>query len=169
MAILLVLAVILVAASISDIWTRRIPNGLIILGLAVGLAAQLWHGGGVGAEHALAGIGTALIALLPYALGALGAGDVKLLGVVGALSGPVFLLWTLLGTVLAGGLLALAWAARRGVLRQTVENALLGVPLLSARAGVSALAAHSVAGRMPFAPAITLGALFACWHLGLLP
>ncbi len=167
----LALAILLALASVCDIRTHRIPNPLVLAGLVLGLAGHGWRGGGPGLLLSLEGIAVAGLALLPYALGGLGAGDVKLLGAVGALMGPVFLLWTLLGTMLAGGLLALAWAARRGVLRETAVNALLGLHLLRARAGVSALASASQAGKMPLAPAVALGAVFAVFRLhgGALP
>jgi len=161
----ILLAILLTLASSCDIRSHRIPNSLVLVGLGLGLVGHGWRGGGPGLLFSLEGIAVAGLALLPYALGGLGAGDVKLLGVVGALMGPDFLLWTLLGTVLAGGLLALAWAAQRGVLRETVTNALLGLHLLGLRVGVSALASTSLAGRMPLAPAITLGAVFAFYRL----
>ncbi len=162
---MLALAVLLTLAAVCDIRSHRIPNPLVLAGLAVGLAWHGWHGGWLGLLLSLEGMGVAAPALLPYALGGLGAGDVKLLGAVGALMGPVFLLWTLPGTVLAGGLLALAWAARRGVLRETVHNTLLGLHLLGAGAGLGALASASRAGKMPLAPAIALGAVFAFFRL----
>lgn len=161
----LALAILLTLAAVCDIRTQRIPNLLVLTGLVLGLAWHGWRGGGPGLLLSLEGIAVAGLALLPYAVGGLGAGDVKLLGAVGALMGPLFLLWTLLGTVLAGGLLALAWAARRGVLRETVDNALLGLHLIGARAGVSALASASQAGKMPLAPAIALGAALAFFRL----
>ena len=161
--------VLLTLAAISDIRTHRIPNFLSISGLGLGL---LWHGfhhGPSGLLFSLEGLGAACLALLPYALRALGAGDVKLLGAVGALMGPTFLLWTLLGTIFAGAVLGLLWAITRGVLRETLVNAAFGLYLLKGRAGVIALASTSKAGRMPLAPAIALGALFAFWRLGLFP
>jgi len=167
----LVLVILLTLAAVCDIRTHRIPNPLALAGLILGLVWHGWRGGGAGLLLSLEGVAVAALALLPYALGGLGAGDVKLLGAVGALMGPAFLLWTLLGTILAGGLLALAWAARRGVLRETTQNVLLGLHLLHARAGVSALASASQAGKMPLAPAIGLGAAFAfLWlHWKVLP
>jgi prepilin peptidase CpaA len=159
------LALLLTLAAIRDIQTHRIPSGIPAAGLAAGLAGHVWHGGGPGLVWSLAGIAAALPLLLPYAAGALGAGDVKLLMAVGALTGPFFLLWTLLGTIFAGALLAVAWAARRGVLRETVQNVQFGLLLLGTRTGLPALASVSKAGRMPFAPAIALGAIFAFVHL----
>ena len=162
---IIALALLLTVAAVRDIQTHRIPNGIPAAGIAAGLAGHLWHGGGPGLLWSLLGLAAALPALASYAAGALGAGDVKLLMAVGALTGPMFLLWTLLGTVFAGAILALAWAARRGVLRETVQNVHFGLLLLAGRAGVSSLASVSQAGRMPFAPAIALGAAFAFLHL----
>ena len=102
----LALTLLLVLAAAADIRTHRIPNWLTLAGLAVGLVGNGWLGGGGGLRESLAGIGVASLALALYAVRALGAGDVKLLGAVGALMGPGFLLWTLPGTILAGGLLA---------------------------------------------------------------
>ena len=144
-----------------DLRTRRIPNGLTLAGLAAGLA---WHGirgGGPGLLLSGEGVAVATLALLPYAVRGLGAGDVKLLGAVGALAGPAFALWTLLGAMVAGGLLALLWAAGRGALRLTVVNAFFGLRLLRAGASLAPMAEASQVGRMPLAPAIALGAVFA--------
>ena len=161
------LAILLTLAAAYDLRAHRIPNPLVLTGLGLGLAGHGWRGGGPGLLWSSEGIAVACFLLLPYALGGLGAGDVKLLGAVGALMGPIFLLWTLLGTVLAGGLLALLWAMTRGVLQETVRNTLLGLHLISAGAGISSLASVSKAGRMPLAPAIALGALFAFFRLHL--
>lgn len=166
---ILALAILLALASACDIRSHRIPNPLTLAGLVLGLGWHGWRGGGPGLVLSLEGVAVAGLALLLYALGGLGAGDVKLLGAVGALMGPMFLLWTLPGAVFAGGLLALAWAARRGVLRETLLNVLFGLHLIGARAGLGALASTSQAGKMPLAPAIALGALGACLHLGVLP
>ena len=141
-----VLALLLLAASASDLKTRRIPNGLTAAGVLAGLAGHAYLGGLPGFFWALAGLAAALPLLLLYTAHAFGAGDVKLLMAVGALMGPGFLLWTLPGAVLAAGLLALAAVLRRG--RLTLP------PL-------------SKASRMPFAPAVALGAAFAFAHLHL--
>jgi len=132
------LAVVLVLAAAWDIKTHRIPNWLSLSGVLLGLAHHAWQGGGPGLLYALAGVSVAGLALLPYAVRGLGAGDVKLLGAVGAWMGPQFLLWAMLGTILSGGLLALGWLAVGGA-RRTISRG----------------------DKMPIAPAIALGALFA--------
>jgi prepilin peptidase CpaA len=138
------LALLLLAASACDLKTRRIPNGLTAAGMLAGLAGHAYLDGLAGFLWALAGIAAVLPLLLLYAVRAFGAGDVKLLMAVGALMGPWFLLWTLLGAVFAAGLLALVVLVRRGRLT-------LPTPAKSAR--------------MPFAPAAALGAGFAFAHL----
>ncbi len=47
-----------------------------------------------------------------FSLGAWGGGDVKLIGAIGAAVGPRMLLWILLWTAVAGGMLALVAMAR---------------------------------------------------------
>ncbi len=140
------LVLLLMTASACDLKTRRIPNGLTAAGMLAGLAGHACGGGLPGLLPSLEGIAAALPLLLLYAARAFGAGDVKLLLAVGALMGPGFLLWTLLGAVFTAGLLALVSVLRRG--RLTLP------PL-------------SKATRMPFAPAVALGAGFAFAHLHL--
>ncbi len=56
------------------------------------------------AEGMALGIG---IFILPYLVGGMGAGDVKLMGAVGAVLGPGGVFMAFLATALAGGILAL--------------------------------------------------------------
>src|SRR5687767_2077545 len=73
----------------TDLRARRIPNWLTGGSALVGLLAGFWLHGPPGGLSALTGglLGFAL--LLPfYALGGVGAGDVKLLAALGTLIGP---------------------------------------------------------------------------------
>lgn len=100
-----------------DVRSRRIPNLLILAGAltALGLHLGLPHGaglfsdppGGRGLAFCAAGFGAGLALLLPfYALGTMGAGDVKLMAVVGAFLGPAGAAGATLLTMLVGGVLA---------------------------------------------------------------
>ena len=135
----LALAALLLAAAGYDLAHRRIPNWLTFSGLLLGLFWHIVTGGGPGLVFALEGLGVAGLTVLLLMAKALGAGDVKLLGVVGVWMGPVFLLWTLLGTIFAGALLALA------------------VVVIS----------RTRRGRLPLAPAVALGAAGAFFWLHL--
>lgn len=125
---------LLLIAAWSDIKTRRIPNWLVLLGILVGLLANgllpaglgfnnTFVPGGLGLLAALQGMGLGLAVLLPlYLLRAMGAGDVKLMGMVGAFLGPVHVQGAILFTLLAGGLVALILALRSGMLKRLIQN-----------------------------------------------
>jgi prepilin peptidase CpaA len=115
-------AIALVAAGV-DVRTRRIPNVLTFGGAAAAIVFHLWTRGLAGAGHGAGGwlVGVAL--LFPvFAVRGLGAGDVKLLGAVGAWLGPSGALWSGFFSVMAGGVLALVVGAARGYLGQAFRN-----------------------------------------------
>src|SRR5712671_8035569 len=96
-----------ISAALLDWRSRRIPNWLtvpgLIFGVAVNSALTGWHGTRLALEGAI----LALVLLLPLVLlRALGAGDWKLMGAVGAFLGPLMFLFVLLGSILVSGLMA---------------------------------------------------------------
>lgn len=105
--ILKVLLVLLLVAAMIDLRTFRIPN-LITLPFAVG--AFTYYGvlyGSAGLFFSLAGLGVGLLLLLvPYMLGGLGGGDVKLLGMVGAFLGPKAVVSAFFFIAIFGGIYA---------------------------------------------------------------
>jgi prepilin peptidase CpaA len=106
-----------------DLSTRRIPNALTI---GATLAGIVLHGvfpesGGSGV--ALAGWMVGTVVFFPiFALGGMGAGDVKLLGAIGAFLGPGAVAWVALYSGVAGGLLALFVAVSTGYLGKAYTN-----------------------------------------------
>ena len=106
-----------------DLRQGRIPN-LLTLPLAIGGMAWMTIGGGWGGLASSLG-GLALL-LLPFFLLFLfaggGAGDAKLMGGIGAWLGPGPGLAVLVAVILAGGLLGLAVAVRRGRLGLMLAN-----------------------------------------------
>ena len=120
------LLALVVAAALYDFRFRRIPNWLNLSGLVLGLGINTL----LFAEHGLmaASLGTLLpLALyVPlYLLRAMGAGDVKLMAAVGAIAGPRNWIEILVCTAFAGGVLALAVAARNGRVQRTFLNLML--------------------------------------------
>src|ERR1051325_4264762 len=76
-------------AAVLDVWSRRIPNWVTFSTLCIGVAINAWLHGLDGAVGSLVGAALGIGLLLPfYVMHALGAGDVKLLGALGALLGP---------------------------------------------------------------------------------
>ncbi len=102
---------------------RRIPNWLTVPGLVVGVAVNTAVHGWPGMKASLLGAGLGLLVLLPFVLiRALGAGDWKLTGALGAFLGPSLLVTVLIGSMLVAGLMALALVVYKGRLRQTLRN-----------------------------------------------
>lgn len=110
------LLAVLAVACWTDLTTRRIPNRVTVGGMLLGVALHALHGFG-GLTGSLFGIAAALLLAAPFfATGVIGGGDAKLLMAVGAFFGPVQFLWAALAIAAAGGVLALAEAARRRML-----------------------------------------------------
>lgn len=118
------LAVFLAAwAGAMDWRYRRIPNWLTVPGLLAGIAVNTAAAGWSGAKASLLGAGLGLLILLPFVLiKALGAGDWKLIGAIGACLGPSRLLAVLVGSMLVAGVMALALIIYKGRLRQALGN-----------------------------------------------
>ena len=74
-----------------DLWIRKIPNWLIVVGLLCGLLLNGFQGGSYLLASILGFLVGILALILPFALGWVGAGDVKYFGVVGALLGVSWL------------------------------------------------------------------------------
>ena len=163
------IAVLLVAAiaCVWDVRTRRIPNILTFGAAGAALLFQIATGGTDGAMSSaggwLVGAGALFVA---YALGGMGAGDVKLLAALGAWLGPREALWLALYTGVAGGLIALLWATVHGYLIQAVRNlwVLLGYWRL---AGIRPMAELTLATgkgpRLAYATSILAGTVATVW------
>jgi len=154
-----VLIVGLAAAVVTDIRSRRIPNWLTgaIGGAGFGIA---FGGGAVTPVQAALGMLVGLLLMMPgHLIGATGAGDVKLMAVIGILVGPSVVLKAFLYTAVAGGVFALAVAVRRGMLADTLYGTqrLVTAPL----AAPQAIKSPSRANRFAYGPAIAVGTLVA--------
>lgn len=171
LALSIVLAATL-AAAISDIRTRRIPNALCAALFVCGLALNLYAGW----PHALTDLAVTAALLLAgtaaFAARLVGGGDVKLIAAAAGTLGVPAVMAFLAYTLLSGGLIAVVLSVRRGRLAATLGNVqALAIPLL---AGVRP-ARPQGSGEMPYALAIFSGAallaLTAAFapHLRILP
>jgi prepilin peptidase CpaA len=119
----ILLGILVAIAAIFDIRYRRIPNWLVLAGIIVGLAWNVYSSGWSGLLRASEGLGLGFILYFPlYLIRARGAGDVKLLAAVGAVAGPLNCFWIFLLTAILGGVIALVLLLFRGRLRQTFFN-----------------------------------------------
>lgn len=161
------LAVVLVAV-VTDLRTRRIPNVLTIGAAAAAFVYGLVAGGPSGLLWAAAGwlVGAALFFPL-FALGGMGAGDVKLLAALGAWLGPAEAVWLAIFSSMAGGALALIVALYHGYLRQAGAN--VWVMLMHWRmAGLRPVPGLTLrdarAPRLAYAVPIAVGVVCTLWR-----
>lgn len=155
---------LLSAAVIIDQRERRIPNSLILAGLIIGLSWNIAVSGFAGAAFALKGLlaGIALL-FIPFALKGMGAGDVKLLGMVGAFKGALFAFSTFIAMALWGGLIAVVLLIKRGELLKTLRRLWLGFlfHVFKVKKMQESITDSNSGVSFPYALAIALGAVSA--------
>jgi prepilin peptidase CpaA len=112
-----------VIAGWTDWRSRRIPNWLTVPAFVVGLGFNTITAGWPGAKSSLLGAAVGLGLLLPFvAIRSLGAGDWKLMGALGAVLGPRWLLVVLLCTIFVNGIMAVVLVVWKKRVRQTLHN-----------------------------------------------
>ncbi len=100
-----------------DLRTYRIPNYLTLGAALAGLLYQAVFHGASGLGSGALGLALGFFLLMPvYALGGLGAGDVKALAALGTWLGPWLTLMLFCYMAVAGGLMALAVLVYKGIL-----------------------------------------------------
>ncbi len=155
------LILVLIISSITDLFHRRIPNAVTGLTVVLALLAYCLIGGWDGFLFSLSGLALGFSAfLLPYLMGGMGAGDVKLMSGVGAVLGFHHTLISLLFIAIAGGMMALGLMVYRGTVRQTLSRIFLSFLLLAGHQDTSLLKFDKkelTQDGIPFAVAITSG------------
>ena len=111
------------AACWFDVRTRRIPNALTFPAAALGLIACTVTHGGHGTVSSAAGLLLGLALFFPiFALKGLGAGDVKLMGALGAWLGTSVIFGVAFYTALAGGVFGTVLIVRHRYGSQAMRN-----------------------------------------------
>lgn len=161
---LLALLILLAIAVFTDLRERRIPNWLTVSGMLAGIALTSLEVGGVPTTALLGALLAFVLAFPLFALGGVGAGDVKLLVAVTAFTGPGGLLPMIIYGGIAGGVLALVSAVRRGVVLPVVMSScgLLLHLITLGRHGERPTLATPGAHAVPYGVAIAAGAV-ATW------
>ncbi len=162
-----ILMLLLTIAAISDYRTYRIPNWLVLSGAAFGVFynTMLPPSPHDNILFPLTGMGLGLLLFLPlYLLRAMGAGDVKLLAMVGAFLGAADTFYAALASMLAGGILAVLLVLARGTAPRLLQNlsALFRVSVLDAISGTIPslhIATDASAGKLPYGIAIAVGTI----------
>lgn len=118
------LAVALVTATVTDLKSQRIYNWLTFPLILSGFATHTVFGGMEGLKFAASGFGLGFVVMvIPYFMGVMGAGDVKLMAGIGAWLGLESTFTAFLFTCLSGGIYALAvLALDRQILKGVLIN-----------------------------------------------
>jgi prepilin peptidase CpaA len=173
-AVLSVLCLFLICAVWSDVRQRRISNAMVLAGSFVGIACNsaLPEGNGfssalpgaLGFWGAAGGLMMGLGLMLPlFLLRAMGAGDAKLVAMVGAFLGLHAVVGVVLATFLIGGVMSLAVTLRNGSMGRLFGNLktmlLGGFFKLMLNELPTVDAAVVSAGKLPYAVAIAGGTM----------
>jgi prepilin peptidase CpaA len=122
---------VLCCASWSDWKERRIPNSLLLPAFALAILLNLVTRGLDGLLFSLGGtlLGFSLL-LIPFLLGGIGAGDVKLLMVIGSFGGIKLVLSGFLIGAILGGIVALSLLLYRKISGLKIDLFPYGIPLV---------------------------------------
>jgi prepilin peptidase CpaA len=150
-----------------DLKTRHIPNILTLGGATAAVAYAFTSHGIGGGLTSVGGWATGLMLFLPFfALGGMGAGDVKLVACIGAWLGPFPAMWVALYAAIAGGVMALIVATATGYLGQACRNLWLLLAhwrVVGIRPLDELTLERSGSPRLPYALPIAAGTVAAIW------
>lgn len=156
-----------ISAALLDWRSRRIPNWLTVPGLLLGIAVHTVLAGWHGALFALKGAGLALLILLPLVLlRALGAGDWKLMGAVGAFLGWQLFLFVMFGSILASGVMAAVQVYRTGRVIETLRNMVTlvkGFFAFGLKKNPEISLDNPRLLKLPFGVAVAAATIVCCW------
>ena len=111
-----------------DLRWHRIPNWLTVPACLTGISYHVWSSGLAGGlPFSLKGLATGLaILLIPFLMGGMGGGDVKLLAALGCWLGASGVFNLFLYGALAGGVIALVMVVKRSGFKG-IKDVLLGI------------------------------------------
>ena len=119
----ILLVLVVVTAGVYDIRYRRIPNWVSVAGVLIGIGLNTFLPDASGLWSSLTGLGLAYLIYFPlYLLRGMGAGDVKLMGAVGAIVGPWNWLAVFILSAMLGGLIGVILLITKGRLSRTIRN-----------------------------------------------
>lgn len=150
-------------AVIFDYRFRKVPNIVTFPAIVCGLAIAFLNGGLSGLMASTSGIllGIALLSI-PYVRGGIGAGDVKLLGAIGAIKGAGFVFASFLGAAIIGGIMAVGRMAFiiKGSDMLVLRDSLKTVYYTGALSAIE-VPEYVLKEKLPYAVAISGGAIVA--------
>ena len=160
---LILLAPLAIFVIYYDVRYRRIPNVLVLATLLAGISINTGFSGVQGMLSSLEGFALAFFPmLLMHIFGAMGAGDVKLFGAVGAVLGVSIVPLAFVVVVMLGAVLAIYTMLRAGTVLSTLHGVLrIFVGILPGWEMPRFAMAPDRRHTIPYGVAIMLGSLIA--------
>lgn len=153
------LGITLGIAVYTDWCEHKIYNRLLVPAFLIAILLHTFQGGFSGLTTSLMGASVGFVLLLlPYLMGGMGAGDVKLLAVIGAFGGASFVFTSFLYSAVIGGLISTFLLARRKALGFTLKQLLLLISMPGKLQNVRT-ANDARREKFPYGIAIALGTL----------
>jgi len=157
----LAIGLILIISIITDLRNRKILNVVTLPAILVAFIYHFFTSSFDGLLFSGLGflVGLGLL-FIPFVMGGIGAGDVKLLAAVGAWKGTLFILYTGIYAGIIGGLIALVILIKKRQLGFTLKSMLFSVVFLRGTKGslqISDRMNNSVS--IPYAIPIALGVI----------
>ncbi|MCL7746732.1 A24 family peptidase [Halalkalibacter alkaliphilus] len=151
---LIILFLAMAISLFTDIKNRKILNIVTLPAMLLGLILNTINYGWEGLLLSFLGllIGFGLL-VIPYALGGMAAGDVKLLMAIGALQGPAFVFGSFLYTAIFGGIMALIILVMKKELLSSLKRIFVTLQLKT----LDGLNKNDMHHAFPYGVAIVLG------------
>jgi prepilin peptidase CpaA len=159
--------IFLIMISATDIFSRKIPNLILLPACFAAIALHSYMAGMVGIKFSMFGLlaGFSLF-LLPFLMSGMGAGDVKGFAALGALIGPSAIFQTFLYTSIIGGLFSLGYMVVVYNIRKKARAGFMALGAFAATRDPRCLAPgpQRTKHKIPYAPAMLLGYLaYLAW------
>lgn len=159
----IILFAAVLAAAIFDYKFRMVQNIVTLSAIAGGMSIAFLQGGFSGLLASTAGFSLGIVLLsFPYAMGGIGAGDVKLLGAIGAIKGAGFVFTSFLGAAIIGGIMAIG---RMAFIIKGSDMRILGQSIRTASytgmLSAIEIPEYALKEKLPYAVAISVGAVIA--------
>ena len=158
-----VILLVFLIALYSDLKHQRIPNLLCTLTLLTGVIVQCYFAGWSGLLSGFIGAGLAFMLLFPaFYFRLLGAGDVKLMAAIGTFLDVKLLLWSICYAIIAGAITSIGLALFRLGWKSFVDILQHYLRCLYLRQFIRVSNQEFLTMKIPYAPALALGWLWAC-------
>ncbi|MBM4764493.1 prepilin peptidase [Bacillus sp. B15-48] len=162
MFIQIILLITVVISLVTDLKNRKILNIVTLPAIMIGFVYYSVTLGWEGFQFS--GLGFLLgffVLLIPYLLGGMGAGDVKLMAAIGALMGASFVFYSFVFTALIGGIISVILIVKKYGFVYSLRSFLINIVFLKGIFTSLKNADKNSSIVFPYGVAITIGTLSA--------